>query len=566
MTRKNKILNKFILIAFYLVLASAFLSCSNSALTQRVYLELNFDDSRINNRFAIKNQPLEIFTVIEKAANDDRVIGIILNIANISAERDHLWELRTALERFKSGGKKIVAYIGYADMDIYLLASVADRIVMHELGGLSITGYSLGRGFMKNTFEKLGIGVNELRYFEYKTAAESFSRDSFSAADRRQLNEYLDDVFNLSRSTLMQARNWTEQEFNNIINNEFLYSAKAAEEKGLVDYVGGFKEVELAIYKLEETNDNVFALYGRQETSLTASSLTYTPPRTQGGSPIIAIVYADGQTDMTRGMDAVRISRTIRSLANNSQIKAIVLRVNSPGGSAEAADYVNEAVRYAKIYKPVVVSMGSTAASGGYWVSMSANHIVANPFTITGSIGVIGTWFYDNGLNSKVGVNIETIKRGAHSDLNTGFIVPYRNLTPLEEERYKNYITDLYNIFTEKVLSSRYTKDIDINRAAQGRIFSGIRALEENLVDSIGGLTEAIQIARELADIPDEQNVQYRKFPELKFFEKLLESMNTSKSVFFGIDINPLFNSDLKYRLETNGQVMPILPLDFMIN
>jgi len=560
-------MKKIVVIAALLVLIFSSCSGAGSLILPNTYVEINLNETPSSNPFTLKKKPMEVFQVIERAANDNNVSGLILNISAFNAEKDHLWELRSALEEFKKSGKKICAYIGKADMDIYLLASVADKIVMHELGGISITGYAMGRGFMKQTFEKLGIGVRELRYFEYKTAAESFTRDSFSAADRKQYNEYLDDIFNLSRNTLMQARGWTVQEFDDILNNEFLYSAYTAKDSGLVDYVGGFSEVKSALYEFNEMSfpsKYSYALFGKTETSLTGSILPYNSPRAPGSAPIIAVVYAEGQTDMTSGMEAVKLSRIIRDLGKNNRVKAIVLRVDSPGGAADAAEYVNEAVRYAKIYKPVVVSMGNVAASGGYWVSMNASHIIANPYTITGSIGVIGTWFYDNGLNSKVGIKVEALKRGAHSDLNMGFLVPYRDLTPTEEDRYKKYITDLYNIFTDKVLAARNMTSDNVEKAAQGRIFSGTRALEEGLVDSIGGLHDAMRKAQELAEISDTGKIKYKKYPEPTFMEKLMENMSETMSISYVNSLEQNYKEELEYRLENNGKVLAIIPLDLI--
>jgi protease-4 len=274
---------------------------------------------------------------------------------------------------------------------------------------------------------------------------------------------------------------------------------------------------------------------------------------------------------MTQGMEAVKLSRTIRELADKGRVKAIVLRVNSPGGSAEAADLVNEAVRYAKQRKPVVVSMGQVAASGGYWVAMNASHIVANPYTVTGSIGVIGSWFFDNGLNGKLGLNIDTLQRGAHADLLTGILFPRRDLTSQEEERYKNYILDLYHAFTEKAAAGRGMEIEKLETAAQGRIFSGLRAKEEGLVDSTGGLSDALSIARTLAEIPGKRAVKYEEYPKPKFIDKLLESLPLSSVFtkskknetveFFADFLLPNFN--IRYRLENNGKAMPILPLDF---
>jgi protease-4 len=275
---------------------------------------------------------------------------------------------------------------------------------------------------------------------------------------------------------------------------------------------------------------------------------------------------------MERGMAALSLSRTIKELADNNRVKALVIRMDSPGGSAEAADYLDEAVRYAKQKKPVVVSMGQTAASGGYWASMSASHITATPYTVTGSIGVIGNWFYDNGMYSKLGVSIDTIQRGAHSDLLAGFLIPQRDLTSQEEERYKTYILDIYGVFTERVAASRNMELAKVEAVSQGRIFSGTRALEAGLIDSVGSLFDALKTARQLAEMKEDAKIQYREYPEPKFLDKLLSRVPLA-SIFFRKSSTAEFitdlllpNNDIWYRLEKNGQVMPILPLEFSFN
>ena len=551
---------KSILFFVFLLFVFSFFSCSGQSLRQGAYLELNLNESRGNGFFTLTKQPLEIFRVIERAASDDRVRGIILNIGSFSGSRDYLWELRSALEQFKKGGKKIIAFISYADMDTYLLASASDQIVMDELGTLSLMGYSMGRGYVKNTLEKLGIGVRELRCFEYKSAMEMFTRDSFSQADKKQYSDYLDDIFNLTKNTLINARNWTNEDFDRIFNNEFIFSAKSAKAGKLVDHIGRADAVLKAVNEIENEEIKKFYLYGNSASSLTGSLKIYSS--SNSGSSVIAVVYAEGQTDMEMGMAAAGLSRTIRDLADNKRVAAIVLRVNSPGGSAEAADYIDEAVRYAKQNKPVVVSMGSVAASGGYWAAMNASHIVCNPYTITGSIGVIGNWFYDNGLSAKLGFSTDVIKRGEHSDLYTGFLFPYRDLTGAEEERYKQYILDVYSMFTEKVAAGRGMEIDKVHEAAQGRIYSGIRALEAGLTDSVGGLSDAIRIARNMAEIPEDKKTIYRKYPEPTFMERFMGNLSSSKIEYSLIDLL-LPDTDIRYRLMKNGHVMPILPLEF---
>ena len=541
----------------------------------QMYLELNLNPEYRGNPFAKPKPPLEVFRVIERATNDKNVQGIVLNIAYVHGDKDYLWELRSMLEKFKANGKKICAYINYADIDVYCLASVADKIVMDDLGNLNILGYAIGRGYARHALDKLGIGVRELRYFEYKSAAETFTRDSMSEADRRQYNDYLDDTFNLTRDTLKNARNWTDEKFNLVLNKNFIYSANSAHADGLIDFIGKRDAVHQAIMEIEGKYVGSFKLYGDSDSSIMGSNTAYSLPKARNffgrKPPVVAVVYANGETSMTQGMEAIKLAKIICELAGKKNVRAIVLRVNSPGGSAEAADLVDDAVRYAKQRKPVVVSMGQVAASGGYWVAMNASHIVANPYTITGSIGVIGSWFYDNGLNSKLGLNIDTLQRGDHADLLTGVLFPRRNLTSQEEERYRNYIIDLYHVFTKKAAAGRGMAPEKLETFAQGRIFSGLRAKETGLVDSTGGLSDALRIALELAVIPKKKTVRYEEYPKPKFIDKLLGSLplssvfakskKTETVEFFADFLLPDVN--LRYRLENNGRVMPILPLDF---
>jgi len=320
-----------------------------------------------------------------------------------------VWELRNSLEKFKAKGKKVCAFISNADLDLYCLATVADKIVMDDQGVLTLLGYAWGRGYVKHSLEKLGIGARELRYLKFKSAAETYTRDSISDADRTQYGEILDDIMGITRDAVTKARSWTNGEFDSIINNEFMFSARSALAKGLVDSSGRKEAVIEAVKKISDGKEAGY---------------------------FFAVINANGVTDMERGIAAWTLSKTIRELSERRRVRAIVVRINSSGGSAEAADYVAEAIKAAKERVPVVVSMGAVAASGGYWASMSASRIVATPVTLTGSIGVIASWFYDNGLNSKLGLSVDTMQRGAHADMTSGMILPRRDLKPEEEARH----------------------------------------------------------------------------------------------------------------------------------
>jgi protease-4 len=229
-----------------------------------------------------------------------------------------------------------------------------------------------------------------------------------------------------------------------------------------------------------------------------------------------------------------------------------------------------EAIRYANERKPVVVSMGQTAASGGYWAAMHASHLIANPYTVTGSIGVIGSWFYDDGMNSKLGLSVDSLQRGAHADLMSGIILPHRDLRAEEIERYKSYIMDLYGTFVNKAALARGMEVEEMETVAQGRIFSGTGALIAGLVDSIGGLQDAICIALALAEIPEDRAVAFREYPKPTFMDLLLGNFpmfsvlkGRKKSQGISFFAEMLLPADVRYRLERNGQVMPILPINF---
>jgi protease-4 len=550
---------------------------------QNIFLELNLNNRKTKSftRSTREKPDLDLFRVIERAGNDRRISGIILNISSCQLGQETVWELRNSLEKFKAKGKKVCAFISNADLDLYCLATIGDKIVMDDQGVLMLTGYVWGRGYVKHSLEKLGIGARELRYLKFKSAAETYTRDSISEADRAQYGEILDDMIQLARDTMYTARSWSTGEFDRIINNEFMFSAKNALARGLVDRPGRKEALLNAVREISDGKEpGLFLLYGDSESSVMRGKLPYRPYKPGGlfsKPPEIAVVYANGVTDMERGIAAWALADTIRELSRKRRVKAIVLRINSSGGSAEAADYVAEAIKAAKERVPVVVSMGAVAASGGYWASMSANRIVATPVTLTGSIGVIASWFYDKGLNSKLGLSVDIMQRGTHADMMSGMILPHRDLKPEEEARYREYVLDLYGDFTSRVAANRGMDIERVESLAQGRVYSGLGAVKAGLIDGIGGIDDAIQIARELANIPDTARIAVNEYPKPKFFDKMLDQIlssrvnasgktsviNTAADLFFpALSGAPPLLEDLRYRIERNGQVMPILPLD----
>jgi protease-4 len=527
--------------------------------------------------------PLDLVKLVEKVRKDKHIRGLVLNLSGFSADRAFLWELRNLIESLKESlktpvsrpgsrrsvpGKKIIAYLSQGDLDLYCLAAAADKIVLDATGSLSFFGVLYGRGFVRGTLEKAGIGVRELRYLTYKSAQESFTRSSLSEADKEQYGAYLDDTFAVTRSLLMKSRAWSGDDLDRIINDEYLYSAVRAQERGLVDYIGRAGAVLEAIQALEGGQPKSWFRWGDAQFSLlpaehAENGAEARPYRTESGGFLrkkaeIAVVYAKGQTDLERGMAAGSLVPLIRKISRRKAVKALVLRIESPGGSAEAADHIAQAVSNVKERIPVVVSMGSVAASGGYWAAMNASCIVASPYTLTGSIGVIGAWFFDRGFYDKLGLAVDTISRGAHADLMAGFLIPRRDLSGAEEEQFRRLILDLYAGFVAKVAAGRNLSPDAVEAAAQGRVYSGLGAKGAGLVDRIGGLAEALQTARELAKIPPGKPVQYREYPKPRFVDKL------SARFGFSMRAQHPFSEDLWYRLSRNGEVMPILPLGLL--
>jgi protease-4 len=528
------------------------------------FLEINLNNRTIRNRLrsARRHSIIDLFAVIERAGKDKRIGGLLVNASGFTADREYLWELRGAIENFRKTGKKVCAFIAAANLDLYCLASAADRIVMDQQGVLQFFGYAWGRAYMRQTLDKIGIGVREFRYFEYKSAAETFTRDSLSEADRKQYGEYLDDIFTLTRDTLVKARFRNAADFDAAVNREYLYSARSALERGLVDLTGRKDAVVRAVQELEGTETVSWFRFGDADTTLMGSrNPLYRAGRRRLFSPAarIALIYASGQTDLERGMAARCLVRTIEELSEKKSVKAIVVRIDSPGGSADAADSLAEAIRAARERMPVVVSMGAVAASGGYWAAMYADHITASPYTLTGSIGVIGSWFFDKGLNKKLGFSLDTLRRGDHADLFTGFILPQRDLDDAEAERYRIYILDLYRDFVEKAAAGRKMSAEQIEAVAQGRVFSGLKALNAGLVDSVGGLFDAIHTACSLAGIPGRRRLVYDEYPKPKFIDTVLMCFAAACRIEGAGAFDML--EDLRYRISRNGEVMPIMPL-----
>ena len=554
------------------------------------YLELNLGNSdNPTGKFTpARFRPdteLETLRIIKRAAADKKLRGLFINTSGFSANREYLWELWKALEICKTAGKKLIAYFDNADLDFYCFLSGADKIIMDNTGMLNFLGYSWGRFFVKEGLKKLGVGFRELRYLNYKSANETFSRTSISKADKEQYEAYLDDIFNLTKTTLLKNRAMSEGDFALLLKDGILLSPEEAKSRALVDALGREQAVRDTIKKMEfegqDEGELLFISAGNPAFSFfnkSQKASRYTGGRAKGfGVPEIAVIHAKGNTDLERGMEARTISRLMRELAEKSKTKALVIRIDSPGGSAIAADFIAEAIQEIKKEIPVVVSLGQVAASGGYWAAMYASHICASPYTLTGSIGVIAGWFFNKGFNAKLGLNFESLRRGEHADLGAGIVLPQRDLRDDEEAKFRRCLLDLYGEFVKKASEARNMKSEELEPLCQGRVYSGLSSQRLGLTDSLGGYLDALEIARNLSKIPASKKVRIREYPKPKFFETMAARFFSSTGALafaaglFGrlspFDLLELRKTtqlweDLSYRFSCNGQIMPLLPLD----
>ncbi|OPX34989.1 hypothetical protein B1H10_02315 [candidate division KSB1 bacterium 4484_188] len=468
---------------------------------------------------------MDILKNIRAAAKDPRVRAIALNLSGMRVRPEHAWEIRRELRAAQQTGKMVIAFIDNASMTTYHLASVADKIVLDPQGSIQLPGYTLGRTFLKGTLDKLGLGFDEWRFFKYKSAAEALSREKMSDADREQRQDYVDDWYEMVRADVCESRHLEKEKFDELVDNEMFFIPPDALESGLADTLARWSAV-----------NDILKHY-------TKSKLRPIPPRdlpdvaipyqNWGEQPKIAIVYGLGVCAMDEGIRARWLERVFLKLAKKKSVKAVVFRVDSPGGDGMASDLVAEAIKKCKKEKPVIISQGQVAGSGGYWISMYGDQIVAGPNTITGSIGVIGGWIYNKGFTEKLGMTSDLVQRGAHADVGFGVTLPFigaripaRNLTTEERQKVEIMIKKFYAVFVEKVAAGRGLSVERVKEIAQGHFYSGLDGQQIGLVDKIGGLFTAIAVAQQQAGIPADARVKLVEIPKSKGLFNLKQKLS----------------------------------------
>jgi len=372
---------------------------------------------------------------------------------------------------------------------------------MDPQGTLTLPGYALSRTYLDGTLDKLGLEFDEWRFFEYKSAAETLSRTGFSEADSTQRAEYLADVYDTVTRGIANSRSISRDSLDGIVDERAILTARDAQQAGLVDSLARWHDRSDF---LKDLLDKPGRTLGRQDLDDIA-----TATRAWSEPDKIAVVYGIGPTSMNSGIEARTLHESIRNLKTRSDVAAVVFRVDSPGGDGLASDLVAEALKEVAEEKPVIVSQGQVAASGGYWISTYADAILAGPTTVTGSIGVIGGWLYADGWSEKTGQTYDVVQEGRSADLFTGYQlpligglqIPARPLRENEQARVQTLFEDFYGQFVEIVAEGRDTTETHIRKIGEGRIYSGIDGQAIGLVDELGGLLDAIDMARREAGI-----------------------------------------------------------------
>ena len=451
-----------------------------------------------------------ILSSIEKAKKDDRIKGIYLNVENISASIATLEEIRNKLKEFKdSTNKFILSYSEVYGQSAYYISSVADEIYLHPQGMLELKGLAYQGMFFKNTLEKLELEAQIIRHGKFKSAVEPFMLEKMSKSNRMQVSRFLTSLWGDLTKGMSEGRSLSQKEINSMAQNLLIQEADQALQYNLVDKLA-FKDelVDSLKSKLNLTKDqkiNFVSLNKYKDVSVKDKNTKYSKNK-------IAVIYATGEINGGEGspesIGSEGLSKTIREAREDKNVKAIVLRVNSPGGSALASETILREMALAKEAKPVIVSMGDVAASGGYYIACQADTIVANPTTITGSIGVFGVLMNAKEMmNNKLGITIDTVKTNKHADIGTIF----RPLTRVERQIIQNSVENVYDTFISRVSLGRNLSKEYVDSVGQGRVWTGRDALELGLVDVLGGLETAIEISSNMADLQDYRIVNLPK-------------------------------------------------------
>ncbi|WP_321480626.1 signal peptide peptidase SppA [uncultured Bacteroides sp.] len=456
----------------------------------------------------------DILSSIKKAKENDNIKGIYIQASSLGVPYASLQEIRNALKDFKSSGKFIIAYADNYSQKLYYLSSVADKVLLNPKGMIEWKGLASQPIFFKDLLSKIGVEMQVFKVGTYKSAVETFSATQMSPANREQVGEYIGSIWGQILSDVSASRKIKIDSLNVLADRMLMFHpAEESVNSGLADTLIYKNDVRNYLKKFVKIDkDSKLSVIGLDDMTQVKKNL----PKDKSGN-IIAVYYAFGEIDGNKsivddeGISSKEVIKDLRKLKENKNVKAVVLRVNSPGGSAFGSEQIWRAVSELKKEKPVIVSMGDYAASGGYYISCAADHIVAEPTTLTGSIGIFGMIPNAKELANKVGVSFDVVKTNKFSDF--GNIM--RAFNPNEKELMQMMINQGYNLFVTRCAEGRKMKKEEMEKIAQGHVWTGAKAKKIGLVDELGGIDKAIAIAVKEAKVDGYSLVNY---PDKKDF------------------------------------------------
>lgn len=463
----------------------------------------------------VETQPTlrTVLATIERAKNDPRVRGLVVIPQTSGALWGQLQELHDALVDFRASGKSLVVYFEYGGAGEYFLASTAERVLMMPAGTLDVSGLATYELFLRGALDKIGVYPDLLHIGDFKTAANQFTERGFTPAHREMSTSLNRDMYEQLVRAIAHGRNRSEDEIRQALNKgPFL--AEEAVAAGLVDAVA-----------YDDQIDDAPPVQGTRRYEGSDYTRGFTAPLGTGRK--IAVLYAVGTIASGRSAfdtpgGAVIGSDTfvewIRKVRADSSIEAIVIRIDSPGGSAIASEVIWRELSLTRAIKPVIVSMGDVAASGGYYMAVPAHTIVAQPGTLTGSIGVVTGKYVLKGAFDKLGIGTDAVSEGTFAEIYS----PFKAFSPAERAKVEGQMRSTYDLFVKRVAEGRSSTPKDIDAIAQGRVWTGLQAHELGLVDELGGLDRAIEIARERAKFNESDNVQLVVYPPKRTFYDLV--------------------------------------------
>lgn len=526
-----------VMLLMFLIVGVASFSGSKPSVKSNSVLEVDLNNVTVVERFA-SDDPMSYFqfddaktiglneweSVLKKAAEDERICGISLVPGNIIASHATLNAMRNALLKFRSKGKFVFAYDNNYSQSAYFLASAADSLFLNPQGVVDIHGMAVQILFFKDLLDKYAVDVQVFRHGSFKSAVEPYMASHMSAENREQMLDYVSSIWSHWSKSISKSRKIPEKYINSAADNLMLLaSGQVAQTTHFVNQLFYEDEYNSALQErvCEDTIRNLKINkidYFDYKKTVTASKST--PYK-------VAVLYANGNIVEEKGSSekiGENIVKELRKLRERKDVKAVVMRVNSGGGSALMSDRIWRELVLLKEMKPVVVSMGDYAASGGYYISCAADYIVADPTTITGSIGVFGIIpNLGKTLSNKLGINVETVKTHPYSDIST----VTRPMTVYEYNVMQNSVDRVYDTFVKRVADGRNLKVSYVDKIAQGRVWSGKDALGIGLVDTLGGLDVAVAYAAKKAGLANYSIVEYPKID--KFMDTFASSLMQSR-------------------------------------